>query len=255
MNGERGNGNKEAIALGAGNATCGFFGGMAGCAMIGQSVINYTSGGRGRLSAAFASILLILFVVALAKYIEQIPLAALVGIMFMVSIATFEWASFDRLKRMPKEDAFVLIATTLITIFTDLAVAVISGVIISALVFAWKHAKVYFKTKMEGSRKIYEFEGPLFFGSAKSFIESFDVKNDPDEVVMDFKNVRVKDSSGVEAIDKITKKYLENGKKLTIRHLSDECKKLLKVAGPYCTYEEDDPNYKVAVNPEELKQN
>ena len=253
MSGERGNGNKEAIALGAGNATCGFFGGMAGCAMIGQSVINYTSGGRGRLSAAFASVLLILFVVALAKYIEQIPLAALVGIMFMVSIATFEWASFDRLKRMPKEDAFVLIATTLITIFTDLAIAVISGVIISALVFAWKHAKVYFKTKMEGNRKIYEFEGPLFFGSAKSFIESFDVKNDPDEVVMDFKNVRVKDASGVEAIDKITKKYLENGKKLTIRHLSSECKKLLKIAGPYCTYEEDDPNYKVAVNPEELQ--
>jgi SulP family sulfate permease len=147
---------------------------------------------------------------------------------------------------MPKEDAFVLIVVTIITFFADLAVAVIAGVIISALAFAWKHAKVYYKTEMEGNKKIYHFEGPLFFGSSRSFIESFDVENDPEEVVMDFKNVRVMDSSGVEAIDKITKKYKEAGKKLTIRHLSNDCKKLLKEAGPYCTYEEDDPTYKVA---------
>ena len=246
MSGTKGSGNKEAIALGAGNTTCGFFGGMAGCAMIGQSVINYTSGGRGRLSGATAAILLLLFVVSLSGLISKIPLAVLVGIMFMVSIATFEWASFDRLKRMPKEDAFILLIVTIITIFADLAIAVIVGVIISALVFAWQHAKVYFTTKMEDNKKIYIFEGPLFFGSVTEFLDSFDVENDPDEVVMDFKKVRVMDSSGVEAIDKITKKYKEAGKKLTIRHLSNDCKRLLKEAGPYCTYEEDDPDYKVA---------
>ena len=246
MSKKRGYGNKEAIALGAGNSVSGMFGGMAGCAMIGQTIINHTSGGRGRLSGITAAVLIILFVVFLSSYIEKIPLAVLVGIMFMVSIATFEWASFDKLKRMPKEDGFVLLAVTIITYFADLAVAVIAGVIISALVFAWKHAKVYYKTKMEGDKKVYIFEGPLFFGSSRSFVESFDVDNDPDEVVMDFRDVRVMDSSGVEAIDKITKKYKEAGKKLTIRHLSEDCKKLLKEAGPYCTYEEDDPTYKVA---------
>ena len=252
MDNERGNGNKEAIAQGLGNTACGFFGATAGCAMIGQTIVNHTSGGRGRLSGVTAAVMVILYVVFLSKLISIVPLAVLIGIMFMVSIATFEWASIDKLKRMPKEDAFVLIFTTIVTIFTDLAIAVISGVIISALVFAWKHAKVTYKTKMEGNKKIYIFEGPLFFGSARSFLESFDVKNDPNEVVMDFKNVRVMDSSGVEAIDKITKKYLEAGKKLTIRHLSNECKKLLEIAGPYCTYEEDDPDYKVAVDPEKI---
>ena len=252
MSKQRGSGNKEAIALGAGNSISGMFGGMAGCAMIGQTIINHTSGGRGRLSGATAAILIILFVVFLSKYIEQIPLAVLVGIMFMVSIATFEWASFDKLKRMPKEDAFVLVVVTVITFFADLAIAVIAGVIISALVFAWKHAKVYFKTKEENGKKIYLFEGPLFFGSSRSFIESFDIENDPDEVVMDFKEVRVMDSSGVEAIDKITKKYKSAGKKLTIRHLSNDCKKLLKEAGPYCTYEEDDPTYRIVANEKDI---
>ena len=253
MSGTRGYGNKEAIALGAGNTTCGFFGGMAGCAMIGQSVINYTSGGRGRLSGVTAAILLLLFVISLSDIIAKIPLAVLVGIMFMVSIATFEWASIDRLKRMPKSDALVLFTVTIVTIFADLAIAVIIGVIMSALVFAWKHARVYFKTKMEDNKKIYLFEGPLFFGSAKSFVESFDVNNDPDEVVMDFKEVRVMDSSGVEAIDKITKKYKEANKKLTIRHLSNDCKKLLKEAGPYCEYEEDDPTYKIVADEKDIK--
>ncbi len=253
MSKTRGSGNKEAIALGAGNATCGFFGGMAGCAMIGQSVINYTSGGRGRLSGVTAAILLLLFVVSLSGIISKIPLAVLVGIMFMVSIATFEWASLDRLKRMPKSDALVLFTVTIVTIFADLAIAVVVGVIMSALVFAWKHAKVYFKTKMEGAKKIYLFEGPLFFGSAKNFVESFDIANDPDEVIMDFKDARVMDSSGVEAIDKITKKYKEAGKKLTIRHLSNDCKKLLKEAGPYCEYEEDDPTYKIVANEKEIE--
>ena len=253
MDNERGNGNKEAIAQGLGNTACGFFGATAGCAMIGQTILNHSSGGRGRLSGVSAAVMIILYVVFLSNLISLVPLAVLIGIMFMVSIATFEWASIDRLKKMPKEDAFVLVLTTIITIFTDLAIAVISGVIISALVFAWKHAKVYVKTRMEGNKKIYEFEGPLFFGSARSFLESFDIKNDPNEVVMDFKNVRVMDSSGVEAIDKITKRYLQAGKKLTIRHLSNECKKLLEIAGKYCTYEEDDPNYKIAIDPDKIK--
>ncbi|WP_456402276.1 SulP family inorganic anion transporter [Hydrogenimonas sp.] len=253
MSGEKGNANKEAMALGAGNATCGVFGGMAGCAMIGQSIINYTSGGRGRLSGVTAAVLLILFVVALSDYIGQIPIAVLVGIMFMVSVETFEWASIDRLRKMPRTDAFILVTVTVVTIFTDLAMAVVIGVIISALVFAWQHARVYTRSFQEGRRKIYEFDGPLFFGSVQGFLDQFDVANDPEEVVMDFKRTRVMDSSGVEAIDKITRRYEEAGKKLTIRHLSDDCKRLLKAAGRYCTYEEDDPTYKVAVNHEEYR--
>ncbi|WP_456389457.1 SulP family inorganic anion transporter [Hydrogenimonas sp.] len=253
MSGTKGNANKEAVALGAGNATCGLFGGMAGCAMIGQSIINFSSGGRGRLSSATAAVLLILFVVALSDYIGQVPIAVLVGIMFMVSVETFEWASLDRIRKMPKTDALILITVTVVTIFTDLAVAVIIGVVISALVFAWQHARVYTRTYTEGNRKIYEFDGPLFFGSVQGFLDQFDVAGDPDEVVMDFKRARVMDSSGVEAIDKITKRYEEAGKKITIRHLSEDCKKLLKAAGKYCTWEEDDPTYKVAVDHEEYQ--
>ncbi|BCD68064.1 SulP family inorganic anion transporter [Nitratiruptor sp. YY09-18] len=248
MSGERGSGNQECIAQGVGNMTCGLFGAMPGCAMIGQSMINFTSGGKGRLSALTAAILLILFVVVLNKYIALIPLAALVGIMFVVAIATFSWSSLGHFKRMPKEDLFVMISVTIITIFADLAIAVIAGVVISALVFAWKHAKIYARTHMEGERKIYELEGPLFFGSVYSFLEKFDPQNDPFEVVIDFKNARVMDQSGVEAIDKITKKYKEAGKSIVLRHLSPECKQLLTEAGPYCTWEEDDPNYRVAID-------
>ncbi|BAF70124.1 SulP family inorganic anion transporter [Nitratiruptor sp. SB155-2] len=248
MSGERGSGNQECIAQGVGNMTCGLFGAMPGCAMIGQSMINFTSGGTGRLSSLTAAILLILFVVVLSKYISLIPLAALVGIMFVVSIATFSWSSLGHFKRMPKEDLFVMVTVTIITIFADLAIAVIAGVIISALVFAWKHAKIYAKEYMENDRKVYELEGPLFFGSVHSFLEKFDPKNDPFEVIMDFKNARVMDQSGVEAIDKITKKYKEAGKSIVLRHLSPECKQLLTEAGPYCTWEEDDPNYRVAID-------
>lgn len=248
MSGERGSGNQECIAQGVGNCTCGLFGAMPGCAMIGQSMINFTSGGKGRLSSLTAAVLLILFVVALSKYISLIPLAALVGIMFVVSIATFSWSSLGHLRRMPKEDIFVMLTVTIITIFVDLAIAVIAGVIISALVFAWKHAKIYAKTYMENDKKIYELEGPLFFGSVHSFLEKFDPANDPFEVVIDFKNARVMDQSGVEAIDKITKRYKEAGKSIVLRHLSPECKELLKEAGPYCTWEEDDPNYFVAID-------
>jgi SulP family sulfate permease len=246
MGGKRGSGNKECVALGCGNVLSGLFGGMAGCAMIGQSVINFTSGGLGRLSSFTAAILLITLVVSFSDVISAIPIAVLVGIMFMVSIGTFEFSSVRRLKHMPKSDAFVLIVVTVITIFEDLAVAVIAGIIISALVFAWKHAKIYARTVMEGNRKIYELEGPLFFGSVTSFNETFDVENDPYEVVIDFKNARVMDSSGAEAIDALTAKYKKAGKKLTLRHLSEDCKKTLRIAGPFCTYEEDDPTYKVA---------
>ena len=249
MSGKRGSGNKECVALGTANMTSGFFGGMAGCAMIGQSVINFTSGGLGRLSGFTASVLLILFVISLSALIGTIPVAVLVGIMFMVSIGTFEFSSVSRLKYMPKADAFVLVTVTIITIFFDLAVAVVAGIIISALVFAWQHAKIYSKTHFEDDNtKVYELEGPLFFGSVTSFNEQFDVKNDPKNIIIDFKNTRVMDISGVEAIDALTKKYKQNGKILQLRHLSKDCKNLLKDAGPYCTFEENDPTYKVAAN-------
>ncbi|MCV6607377.1 MAG: SulP family inorganic anion transporter [Campylobacterales bacterium] len=249
MGGKRGSGNQECIAQGVGNVTCGFFGGMAGCAMIGQSIINFSNGGWGRLSGVTAAILLISFVVALSGFISMIPVAVLVGIMFMVSIGTFEWESGHRIKYMPNSDKFVLVAVTVITIFADLAIAVISGIIISALVFAWKHAKVYATTHREDDgTKVYEFNGPLFFGSCTSFNEQFDLAHDPKRVVLDFKNARVMDISGVEAIDGITKKYAEAGKELSIKHLSEDCKKLLKDAGPFCEYTEYDPKYKVAYN-------
>ena len=249
MGGERGSGNKECIALGLGNTTSGLFGGMAGCAMIGQSVINFTSGGLGRLSSFTAAVLLIILVVSFSHVIAVIPVAVLVGIMFMVSIGTFEFSSLKRIKHMPRSDAFVLIAVTIITVFEDLAVAVIAGIIISALVFAWEHAKIVARTSLDADgRKIYELDGPLFFASVTSFNEQFDVANDPSEVIIDFKKARVMDSSGTEAIDALTDKYKQAGKKLTLRHLSKDCKKMLKIAGPFCSYEEDDPTYKVAAN-------
>ncbi|WP_309497438.1 SulP family inorganic anion transporter [Sulfurovum sp.] len=249
MGGKRGSGNKECIALGVGNTTSGLFGGMAGCAMIGQSVINFTSGGLGRLSSFTAAVLLIILVVSFSDVIAAIPVAVLVGIMFMVSIGTFEFSSLSRIKYMPRSDAFVLITVTIITIFEDLAVAVIAGIIISALVFAWEHAKIHARTsKDKDGRKVYELDGPLFFASVTSFNEQFDVENDPAEVIIDFKDARVMDSSGSEAIDVLTDKYKQAGKKLTLRHLSEDCKKTLHSAGPFCTYEEDDPTYKVATN-------
>jgi len=245
----RGSANKECIAQGTGNIACGFFGGMAGCAMIGQSIINYTSGGIGRLSSFVAAVGLITLVVSMSGVLNAIPVAVLVGIMFMVSIGTFEWSSFSRLSRMPKTDAFVMVAVTVITVFEDLAIAVIAGVIISALAFAWKHAKIWTKSHIEeDGTKVYELDGPLFFGSATTFADNFDIQNDPQKVVIDFKDARVMDSSGVEAIDAITKKYEDAGKNLLLRHLSADCKAILKKAGPHCDYAEDDPTYKVAYN-------
>ena len=249
MSGTRGSGNQECIALGCGNVASGFFGGMAGCAMIGQSIINFTSGGLGRLSSFTAAVGLIVLVISLTDVLNTIPVGVLVGIMFMVSIGTFEWSSFSHLKHMPKSDVFVMVVVTIITVVEDLAVAVIIGVIISALVFAWKHARIWAKTYVEADgTKVYELEGPLFFGSATTFSDNFDVKNDPPKVVIDFRNARVMDFSGVEAIDSLVKKYEEAGKNLLLRHLSEDCKKIMKKAGPHCTYEEDDPTYKVAIN-------
>lgn len=249
LSGTRGSANQECIALGTGNITCGFFGGMAGCAMIGQSIINFTSGGLGRLSSFTAAVGLLVLVVSMTDVLNAIPVAVLVGIMFMVSIGTFEWSSFSHLKHMPRTDAFVMVAVTIITVFEDLAIAVIAGVIISALAFAWKHARIFAKTHTEDDgTKVYELDGPLFFASATTFGDNFDVPNDPPKVVIDFKNARVMDSSGVEAIDTITKKYEDAGKNLLLRHLSEDCKKILKLAGPHCSYEEDDPTYKVAFN-------
>ena len=245
IGGKRGSGNRECVALGIGNTASGLFGGMAGCAMIGQSVINFTSGGLGRLSSFTAAVLLITLVVNFSGVIATIPVAVLVGIMFMVSIGTFEFSSLKRIKHMPKSDVFVLVAVTIITVSYDLAVAVIAGVIISALVFAWEHARIFARTTEEEGKKIYTLEGPLFFASVTSFHEQFDVEDDPDTVVIDFKEARVMDSSGAEAIDALTQKYRKASKKLTLRHLSEDCKHTLKVAGPFCAYEEDDPTYKV----------
>jgi len=249
MGGKRGSGNRECVALGLGNTTSGLFGGMAGCAMIGQSVINFTSGGLGRLSSLTASILLIMLVVSFSGVIAAIPVAVLVGIMFMVSIGTFEFSSLKRIKHMPKSDTFVLVVVTIITVFEDLAVAVIAGIIISALVFAWKHARIFARSSInESGQKIYCLDGPLFFASVTSFNEQFNIEDDPSEVIIDFKDARVMDSSGAEAIDGITEKYKKAGKKLSLRHLSEDCKAVLTVAGPFCTYAEDDPTYKIAVN-------
>lgn len=249
MSGSRGSGNQECIALGTGNIACGFFGGMAGCAMIGQSIINYTSGGLGRLSSFTAAVGLLILVISLTDVLNAIPVGVLVGIMFMVSIGTFEWSSFSHLKHMPRADVFVMVVVTIITVIEDLAIAVIVGVIISALVFAWKHARIWVRTHMEeDGTKVYELEGPLFFGSATTFADNFDIPNDPPKVVIDFKNARVLDFSGVEAIDSLVKKYEKTGKNLLLRHLSKDCRKIMKKAGPHCVYSEDDPTYKVAYN-------
>ena len=242
----QGNGDKECIAQGIGNTTCGFFGAMAGCVMIGQSIINFSSGGLGRLSGVFASVLLLLFVVELSAFIGLIPIGVLVGIMFMVSISTFEWSSFHRFKYMSRTNIFVMLSTTIITVYADLAIAVITGVIISALAFAWEHASIFARTHIEDDgSKVYDFDGILFFASTTNFNQSFDFKNDPDKIVLDFKDSRVMDCSGAKAIDVVTKTYKKLGKTLVIRHLSQDCRNLLEFSGPYCEYQEDDPTYKV----------
>ena len=244
----RGRGNRECIGQGIANTTNGFFGGMGGCAMIGQSMININSGGRGRLSGITAALVLLGFILFGAQYIEMIPLAALVGIMFMVVLGTFEWSSFRIIRKIPLSDAFILVLVSGITVVYDLAIAVIVGVIVSALVFAWKHAKhIEVDTyEDENGYKVYDLRGPIFFGSIAHFKELFDPKNDPEHVVIEFKRSRVSDHSGIEALDALAEKYEVAGKKLHLRHLAPECRQLLKRAGDLCEVNVlEDPIYHV----------
>ena len=251
MTDTRGSGNRECVGQGVANTVNGVFGGMGGCAMIGQSMININSGGRGRLSGITAALVLLGFILFAAPLIEMIPLAALVGVMFIVVIGTFEWASFRIIRGVNKEDAFVLFLVTAVTVIADLAIAVVVGVIVSALVFAWKHAKhISAKTHTDDDGwKVYELQGPLFFGSVTYFKDLFDPQNDPQDVVIDFNESRVWDSSGVDAIDSLADKYLQQGKKLHIRHISAECRALMNKAQGYVEMNlNEDPRYKIATD-------
>ena len=245
----RGRGNRECIGQGVANTVTGFFGGMGGCAMIGQSMINVNSGGRGRMSGISAAIFLLLFILVASPLIEQIPLAALIGVMFIVVIGTFEWSSFRIVGKVPRSDALILVTVSGVTVATDLAVAVVVGVIISALVFAWEHAKhirIDAREDHKGST-VYAVTGPLFFGSVTSFLERFDPKADNDDVVIDFARSRVADHSGLDAIDTLAERYENAGKTLHLVHLSEECRLLLKKAGNLVEVNViEDPKYFVA---------
>lgn len=245
----RGRSNKEAMAQGIANITSGFLSGMGGCAMIGQSMINISSGARARLSGIVAAVMLLVFIMFGYGLIEKIPMAALTGLMIMVAIGTFEWASLKAFRRMPNSDIFVMIVVTLVTVFLhNLALAVLIGVIISALVFAWDNAKRIRARKHidENGAKHYEIYGPLFFGSVGKFATKFDVLNDPDEVIIDFAESRVVDMSAIEALNKITERYRKVGKNVHLRHLSGDCKDLLKNADQIIDVNVlEDPTYKV----------
>jgi len=245
----RGKGNKECMAQGLANTVTGFFGGMGGCAMIGQSMINVNSGGRGRTSGVVAALALLGFILFASSLIEQIPLAALIGVMFIVVIATFEWSSFQQIKKIPKSDAFILVLVSAVTVASDLAIAVIVGVIVSALVFAWQHAKHVAVNRSidENNWTVYHVEGPLFFGAVASFKEQFNFDDDNDDIIIDFKSSRVYDHSGVEAIDFIAERYSNQGKRLHLRHLSPECTVLLKKASDLVEVNLiEDPTYHIA---------
>lgn len=254
----RGNSNRECMAQGGANIITGFFGGMGGCAMIGQSIINIKGGGRGRLSGITAAVMLLIFILFASSYIEQVPIAALVGVMFMVVIGTFAWSSFRIMNKIPVADLIVLILVSGLTVIFDLAVAVIAGVIVSALVFSWENARRIRARKRikEDGTKVYEIWGPLFFGSISAFNDKFDVKNDPENVEIDFVESRVSDHSALEAIFVLVEKYQAAGKKITLKHLSADCKVLLYKASPifHQVIEEDidDPRYHLAANPEKF---
>ena len=254
----RGNGNRECVAQGAGNILSGLFGGTGGCGMIGQTVININGGGRGRLSGIMMALTLLTFILFTDQLIEQVPIAALIGVMFMMVIETFAWSSFRILKKIPKSDAFVLITVSAVTVVFDLAIAVFVGVIISALSFAWENAKKIRARKRfkEDGTKVYEIWGPLFFGSISAFNEKFDVKTDPESVEIDFVEARISDHSAIEAISLLVEKYQTAGKKVKLKHLSEDCKVLLYKASPIFTgvIEEgiDDPRYHLAANPEDF---
>jgi SulP family sulfate permease len=245
----RGRGNRECVGQGIANTVTGMFGGMGGCAMIGQSMINVNSGGHQRLSGVSAALFLLGFILFASDLIEAIPLAALVGVMFIVVLGTFEWSSLRIMGKIPRTDAFVLILVSAVTVMTDLAIAVIVGVIVSAVAFAWEHAKhINIKSydDEQGSR-VYELNGPLFFGSVKNFLELFDPANDPDDVIIEFQNSRVADHSAIEAIDNLAERYINAGKTLHLRHLSQECRLLLRKAGDLVEVNVmEDPRYHVA---------
>ena len=245
----RGRGNRECIGQGIANTATGMFGGMGGCAMIGQSMINVNSGGHKRLSGVAAALFLLAFILFASSLIEQIPMAALVGVMFIVVLGTFEWSSIRIFNKIPRHDAFVLVLVSGVTVATDLAIAVIVGVIVSALVFAWEHAKhINVKSYIDDNgSKVYELNGPLFFGSVKNFRDLFSPDDDPDDVIIEFQNSRVADHSAIEAIDSLAVQYIKAGKKLHLRHLSEECRQLLDKAGDLVEVNRmEDPNYHVA---------
>lgn len=248
----RGRSNKEAVAQGAANIVSGFFSGMGGCAMIGQSLINISAGARARLSGIVAAVMLLMFIMFGSRLIEKLPMAALTGLMIMVAIGTFEWASFKMIGKMPKHDIFVGILVAAITVLLhNLALAVLIGVIISALVFAWESAKRIRAKKYidENGVKHYEMYGPLFFGSVSAFTEKFDILNDPNEVIIDFSESKVMDMSGIEALNKLTGRYLKMNKKLHLKHLSEDCRKLLANADQVIEVNiMEDPYYRVAVD-------
>ncbi|MEL0308684.1 MAG: SulP family inorganic anion transporter [Flavobacteriaceae bacterium] len=248
----RGSANKEALAQGVANTLSGMFSGMGGCAMIGQSLINVSNGARARLSGIVAAIGLLSFVMFGSSLIERVPMAALTGLMIMVSIGTFEWASLRTFNKMPKSDVFVMVLVTLVTVFLhNLALAVIVGVIIAALGFAWDNAvRIRARKRVDESGvKHYEIYGPLFFGSVAAFNEKFDVSNDPDEVVIDFAESRVVDMSAIEALNKVTERYAKSGKKIHLKHLSKDCLRLIKNAESLIEVNIiEDPTYKVVAD-------
>jgi len=256
----RGNSNRECLAQGGANIVTGLFGGMGGCAMIGQSIINIKGGGRGRLSGLVAALALLGFILFASGLIEQVPIAALVGVMFMVVIGTFAWSSFRVLNKIPRTDLFVLILVSGLTVLFDLAIAVISGVIVSALVFSWENAKrIRARKRMkDDGTKIYEIWGPLFFGSISAFNDKFDVKNDPENVEIDFIESRISDHSALEAIFSLVNKYEAEGKSIKLKHLSEDCKILLYKSSPkfheVIIEDIDDPRYHLAENPEKFTQ-
>ncbi|MCF7958030.1 MAG: SulP family inorganic anion transporter [Phycisphaerae bacterium] len=229
----RGKGNQECIGQGLGNVLCGMFGSMGGCAMIGQSMINIKSGGRGRLSGATAALTLLALVMVGSSFIQIIPIAALVGVMFIVVISTFEWSSIRQMKKIPRSDAFIIMLVSAVTVFEDLAVAVLVGVIVSALVFAWKKGsqiEIHSEIDQKGS-KVYRLRGQVFFGSVRNFTELFKPAEDPNDVIIDFHYARVHDHSGIEAINMLASRYTRLGKKLHLVDLSPECCQLLDNAG------------------------
>lgn len=243
-----GNGTKECIGQGVANTLTGFFGGMGGCAMIGQSMINVNSGGRGRLSGITASLSLLAFILFASGLIEMIPVAALVGVMFIVVLSTFEWSSFRIMNKIPATDAFVIVLVSAVTVVTDLAIAVVVGVIVSALVFAWNNAKnIQITRKKQQDSQYYKVHGPLFFGSTTNFLTQFNVQEDADDVIVDFVHSKVCDHSGLDAIDTLAERYLAAGKTLHLLHLSEDCKKLLKKAGDLVEVNViEDPRYVVS---------